>query len=54
MNIKKKTTELNQPIYLKDVLISEWEPGHVLRWGKGFIFVLGRGALWIPLKLLKI
>ena len=35
----EKPMELNQPIYLKDVLTSEWKPGYVLRWGRGFTFV---------------
>ena len=34
--VDKKTTELNQPIYFKDVLISEWKPGHVLTLEKRF------------------
>ena len=28
--IVEKTTELNQPIYFKDVLTSQWKPDHVL------------------------
>ena len=34
-----KSTELNHPVYLKNVLTSEWKPGHVLCCGKGFAFV---------------
>ncbi|KAL6038953.1 hypothetical protein STEG23_010042 [Scotinomys teguina] len=50
-----KTSELNQPVYFKDVLSSEWKPGYVLRWGRGFAFVsAGEEKLWIPTKLIKI
>ena len=37
--IFEKTTELNQSIYFKDVLTSEWKLRHVLCWGTGFTFV---------------
>ena len=37
-----KATELNEPIYFKDVLTSEWKPGHVLCWGRSFAFVFCR------------
>ena len=50
----EKTTELNQPIYFKDVLTSEWQSGYVLHWGRGFAFVsVGEDMLWIPKKLIK-
>ena len=46
---------LNQLVHFKDVLMSEWKPGHVLCWGRGFAFVTtGERKLWIPSKLLKI
>ena len=34
--IIEKTSEVNQLVYFKDVLTSEWKPGDVLCWGKGF------------------
>lgn len=37
----EKTAELNQPIYFKDVLLSEWKPGYVLCWGR-FCFCFHR------------
>ncbi|KAL6055503.1 hypothetical protein STEG23_020485, partial [Scotinomys teguina] len=53
--IIEKTAELNQPIYFKDVLTSEWKPGYVLRWGRGFAFIsTGEDKLWIPSKLIKV
>ncbi|KAL6038422.1 hypothetical protein STEG23_016128, partial [Scotinomys teguina] len=53
--IIEKTAELNQPIYFKDVLTSEWKPGYVLRWGRGFAFIsTGEDKLWIPSKLIKL
>ncbi|EGV93608.1 hypothetical protein I79_015589 [Cricetulus griseus] len=45
----KKTAELNQPVYFKDVLTSVWKPGHVLQWGRCFALVsTGEEKLWIP------
>ena len=32
--IFEKSAELNQPIYFKDVLTSQWKPGDVLHWGR--------------------
>ena len=29
--IIEKSSELNKPMYFKDVLISQWKPGNVLR-----------------------
>ena len=53
--IIEKSTELNQPIYFKDVLTSQWKPGDVLRWGRGFALVsTGEEKLWIPSKLINI
>ena len=53
--LRKKTAELNQPVYFKDVLTSVWKPGHVLHWGRGFALVCtGEEKLWIPSKLIKI
>ncbi|KAL6084245.1 hypothetical protein STEG23_037991, partial [Scotinomys teguina] len=52
--IIEKTAELNQPVYFKDVLTSEWKPGYVLRCGRGFAFIsTGEDNLWIPSKLIK-
>ena len=53
--IMEKTSELNQPVYFKDVLTSQWRPGDVLRWGRGFALVsTGEEKLWIPSKLIKV
>ena len=35
----ERTSELNQPVSIKDVLTSQWKPGDVLRWGRGFALV---------------
>ena len=35
----ERTSELNQPVYFKDVLTSEWKPGDVLHWIKDFALV---------------
>ena len=37
--IMEKSSELNQPIYFKDVLTSQWKPGDVLHWRRGFALV---------------
>ena len=37
--ILEKSSELNQSIYFKDMLISQWKPGDVLHWGRGFALV---------------
>ena len=51
----ERTTELNQPVYIKDILTSEWQIGNVLHWGRGFMPVsTGKEKLWIPSKLIKI
>ena len=53
--ITEKSAELNQPLYFKDVLTSEWKPERVLHWGRGFTFVsTGEEKLWIPSRLVKI
>ena len=53
--ILEKSAELNQPIYFKDVLTSQWKPGDVLHWGRGFTLVsTGEEKLWIPSKLIKV
>ena len=52
--IEKHSTELNQPVYFKDVLTSEWKPEYVLHWGKGFPFISIEEKLWIPSRLMKI
>ena len=38
----KKTSELIQPVYFKDVLTSQWKLGDVLPWGRGFGLVSTR------------
>ena len=51
----ERTSELNQPVYFNDVLTSQWNPGDVLQWGRGFDLVsTEEGNLWIPSKLIKI
>ena len=53
--IIENNAELNQPVYFKDMLTSEWRPGYVLHWGRGFAFVYtGEEKLRIPSKLTKI
>jgi hypothetical protein len=37
--IIKKPAELNQPVYFKDVLISEWKTGKVLHWVRGYTYI---------------
>lgn len=36
--IVEKAAELNLPVYVKDVLTSEWKLGFVLHLGRGFCF----------------
>ena len=46
---------MDQPVYFKDVLTSQWKPEDVLRWGRGLVLVsTGEEKLWIPSKLIKI
>ena len=53
--IMEKSAELNQPVYIKDVLTSQWNPVDVLRWVRGFTLVsTGEEKLWIPSKLIKV
>ena len=53
--IMEKSAELNQPVYIKDVLTSQWKPGDVLRWRRGFSLVsTGEEKLCIPSKLIKV
>ena len=53
--IIENTSELNQPVYFKDELTSEWNLGNVLCSGRGFALVsTGEEKLRIPPKLLKI
>ena len=53
--MEKKTSELNQPVYFKDMQISQWKPGDVLCCGRSFALVfIGKEKLWIPPKLVKI
>ena len=37
--IIEKTSELNQLVYFKDILTSQWKPGEVLYWRRGFVLV---------------
>ena len=37
--VEKKPAGLNQPVYFKDVLTSDWEPGCVLFRRQSFAFV---------------
>ena len=42
-----KTSVLNQPLYFKDVLTSQWKPGDVLHYGRGFALIsTGEEKLW--------
>ena len=51
----EKSSELNQPVYFKDVLTSQWKPEDVLCWRRGFSLVsIGEEKLQIPSKLIKI
>ena len=51
----ERTIELNQPVYIKDILTSEWRMGNVLRCGRGYAYVsTGKEKLWVPSKLIKI
>ena len=34
-----KTTELNQPVYIKDILTSEWKTENILHWGRGYAYI---------------
>ena len=51
----KKTIELNQPVYIKDILTSEWKMENLLHWGRGYACIsTGKEKLWVPSKLIKI
>ncbi|CAO2626045.1 Gag-Pro-Pol polyprotein [Lemmus lemmus] len=53
--IIQKSSELNQRVYFKDVLTSQWKPGDVLLLGRDFALVsTGEEKLWIKSKLIKI
>ena len=53
--IIEKSSELNQLVYFKDVLTSQWKPGDVLHWGRHFALVsTEEEKLYIPSKLIKI
>ena len=51
--IVEKTTELDQLIDFKDVLTSEWKPGHVLTLGKKFCFCFCRRKAMDNIKIDK-
>ena len=47
------SSELNEPVYFKDVLTSQWKPGDGLCWRSGFVIIsTEEEKLWIPLKLI--
>ena len=53
--IMKKSAELNQLVYFKDVLTLQWKPGDVLLWVRGFALASTREEkLWIPSKLINV
>ena len=37
--IIEKISELNQPVYFKDVLTSEWKLRDVGQWERGFVLI---------------
>ena len=39
--IREKSSELNQLVYFKDVLISQWKPEDVLHWGRDVLVSKG-------------
>ena len=49
----ERTTELNQPAYIKDILTSEWKMGNVLHWGYAYVST-GKEKLWFASKLIKL
>lgn len=53
---KKKTEELGQPMYYKDMLILDWRLAIVLRCEcGGYTYVsTGNEKIWLPTKLIKI
>ena len=53
--IMEKSAELNKLMYFKDMLTSQWKPGDMLLWGRGFALVsTGEEKLCIPSKLIKV
>ena len=51
----KRTAELNQLMYFKDVLNSGWKSRNILPWGRDFALVsTGNEKLWIPSTLVTI
>lgn len=52
---EKKTEEISQSIYYKDVLTLEWKAAIVLRWGCHYaMYLQGMKKIWLPTKLIKI
>jgi hypothetical protein len=35
----ERIIELNQPVYIKNILTTEWKMGNVLCWGRGYAYV---------------
>ena len=53
--IIEQSSELNQPFYFKDVLTTQWKPGDMIHWERGFALVsTEEEKLWIPSKLIKV
>lgn len=51
----KGTAELNQPMHVRDVLVSELKLGNVLCWKRGYALVSTENKkLWLSPKLTKI
>ena len=49
--IVERTIELNQPVYIKDILTSEWKMCYA---GRRVMSVSrGKEKLWVPFKLIK-
>ena len=50
----ERTTKLNQPVYIKDIMKSEWKITNVLYKWRGYPFIsTGKEKLWVPFKLIK-
>ena len=50
----ERTTKLNQPVYIKDIMKSEWKITNVLYKWRGYPYIsTGKEKLWVPYKLIK-